>query len=160
MILLIFFFFFLLVIFCCFNFGGKFGGISLVFLLFLFFILSGLIKKLGILGRSRRKSFKSLRFIPAMVFHHFLSLDLIYNDVGWLPCLKVMLIGFLYVKTRLYICFSLGCYCFCYQLFIAVQLVIFWSITALIKSFKLLLKYVTTTNSVSIAAKLNFIKIN
>ena len=70
------------------------------FMLFHFLVLPGFIGRLGILGGSRHGSL-SLRFIPVMIFHYSLSLDLVCGSVGWSISLGDLLIGFLYVRTRL-----------------------------------------------------------
>ena len=80
------------------DFGGR-GRIPLGFVLFLLLVLPGFIGRLGILGRSRHGSL-SLGFVPAMIFHRFLSLDLVCGSVGRLISSGDLLIGLSYVRTR------------------------------------------------------------
>ena len=79
--------------------GGR-GGIPLGFVLFLLLVLPGLIGRLGILGGSRHGSL-SLGFVPAIIFHHSLSLDLVCGSVGRSISSGDLLIGLSYVGTRL-----------------------------------------------------------
>ena len=79
--------------------SGDRGGIPLGFVLLLFLVLSGLIRRLGILGRSRYRSL-SLGFVPAMIFHRFLSLDFVGGGVGRSIPSGDLLVGFLYVGTQ------------------------------------------------------------
>ena len=78
--------------------GGR-GGIPLGFVLFLLLVLPGFIGRLGLLGRSRRRSL-SLGFVPAIIFHCSLSLDLVCGSVGRLISSGDLLISLLYVGTR------------------------------------------------------------
>ena len=84
---------------CHVNSSSRIGRILLIFLLLLLFILSCLIKRIKILGKSRHRSLKSLRFIFSIAFYCFLGLDLVCGSVGWLTSLKTMLIGLSYIKT-------------------------------------------------------------
>ena len=78
--------------------GGR-GGIPLPFVLFLLLVLSGLMRRLRILGGSRHGSL-GLGFVPAMIFHRSLSLDLVCGSVGRMISSGDLLIGFSYVGTR------------------------------------------------------------
>ena len=75
------------------------GGILLGFVLLLFLVFSGLIKRLGILGRSGYGSL-SLRFVLAIIFHHSLGLNFVYSGVGRSIPSKDLLISLLYIRTR------------------------------------------------------------
>ena len=78
--------------------GGR-GRIPFGFVLFLLLVLPSLIGRLGILGGSRHGSL-SLGFVPAMIFHCSLSLDLVCGSVGRSISSKDLLIGLSYVGTR------------------------------------------------------------
>ena len=84
----------------CFVDSGGWRKIPLGFMLFLLLVFSGLIGRLGILGRSRYRNL-SLRSVPALVFHCSLSLDFVCGGVGQLILLGDLLVGLSYVKTRL-----------------------------------------------------------
>ena len=75
------------------------GGIPLSFVLLLFLVFSGLIGRLGILGKSRYGSL-SLGFVPAMIFYCSLSLDFVCGGVGRSIPLRDLLVSLLYVRTR------------------------------------------------------------
>ena len=79
--------------------GGR-GGIPLAFVLFLLLVCPGLIGRLGILGGSRHGSL-SLGFVPTIIFHCSLSLDLVSGIVGRSISSGDLLIGLSYVGTRL-----------------------------------------------------------
>ena len=98
---------------CFLDFGGRIGGIPLVFVLVLFFISLGLIKRLGILGRNRHRSL-SLGFVFAMIFYCSLSLEFVCSSVCQLAFLRNLLIDLLYIKTFSSTHFCLGFYRFCY----------------------------------------------
>lgn len=73
--------------------------ISLIFLLLLFLIHLGLIKKLKILDKSERRSFQSLKFVFAIDFYYFLIPNLMCSSMGRLTYLKTILINFLYIRS-------------------------------------------------------------
>ena len=78
--------------------GGR-SAILLGFVLFLLLVLPGLIGSLEILGGSRHRSL-GLGFVPAMIFHRSLSLDLVCDSVGRSISSGDLLIGLSYVGTR------------------------------------------------------------
>ena len=74
------------------------GRILFGFVLFLLHVLPGLIGRLGILSGSRHGSL-SLGFVPAMIVHCSLSLDLVCGSMGRLISSGDLLIGLSYVGT-------------------------------------------------------------
>ena len=79
--------------------GGRGGGVPLVFMLSPPPASPGLIRKLGILGRSGLESF-SLGLVPAMVFRCSLSLDLMGGGIGRSVLPETAQISFSYVGTQ------------------------------------------------------------
>ena len=84
--------------FCLIDSGGR-GRISLGFVLLLFLVLSGLIGRLGILDRSGYGSF-GLGFVPTMIFHRSLGLDLVCVGMSRSISSRDLVVGFSYIKTR------------------------------------------------------------
>ena len=78
--------------------SGSRGGILLGFVLLLLLVLPGLIRRPGILGRSGYESL-SLGFVPAMIFHHSLGLDLVCGGMGWSIPSKDLQVDLSYIKT-------------------------------------------------------------
>lgn len=102
---------FLILFSLAYNFGcidpgvwsGKIPGFLKIFLasiLLLFFVLPGLIGRLEILKRSGRRAL-SPGFVAAMIFHHFLGLDFVHDDVSGLTSLEVLEIRFSHIRTWL-----------------------------------------------------------
>ena len=84
------------------NRSGKilgFSKISLIFMLLLFLVISGLIRRLGILAGSGHKGLRSLGVIPAI--QRLLCLDLMSSGIGRSIPSETILVRLSYVKTRL-----------------------------------------------------------
>ena len=79
--------------------SGGWGEIPLGFVLLLLLVFPGLIGRPGILGRSGYGSL-SLRFVPAIIFHHSLGLDFVCGSVGRSISSGDLLVSFSYIKTR------------------------------------------------------------
>ena len=91
----------------------EFLGISLVFMLLLFLVFHSLIGRLGILSENKRRAL-SPGFVPAIIFHSFLGLDLVDSGMGRSLPLKTILVSLPHVKTRLWACLGLSSYNFYY----------------------------------------------
>ena len=98
---------------CFVNSGSQVGKILLGFVLFLLFVFPNLIGRLEILNESKHKSL-SFRFVLAIIFHRFLSLDFVYSNVRQSISTGDLLIGLSYIGTRSYARLGLGFYHFCY----------------------------------------------
>ena len=83
---------------CLVDSGGR-GRVPLGFVLLLFFILPGLIGRPGIRDKSGYGNL-GLGFVPAIIFHRSLGLDLVCGGVGRPISLGDLLVGLLYIKTR------------------------------------------------------------
>ena len=98
----------------------AFSVFSVSLALFFLLVVPGFIKRLLNLGGSRHESF-SLKLVFAIIFHHSLILDVVCDSMCRLIFSGDLLIGLSYVGSWSQVRFSLGSYCFCYQLFIIVQ---------------------------------------
>lgn len=156
----VFFVFFLLPIFLALTLVTKLVESYMFFYCFFFFILFDLIKKLKILGKNKCKSFKSFRFVTAMIFYYFLNLDLMCGSVDQLTSSKAMLISFLYVGTWLYTTLALTFTIFATSSLQSSNQVVSWFILALIKSFRSLSKVLIIINFVGIVAKSDCFRID
>ena len=78
--------------------GSRGGVFSLSFMLFLFFVLPGLIGRLEILGASKHRNL-GFGFVPAMIFHCSLGLDFVCGGVERSISLGDLLVSLPYIRT-------------------------------------------------------------
>lgn len=82
--------------------GGEilgFLGASLVLILLLILVFSGLMGRLRLLNGSRRGA-HSPGFVTAMIFHYSLGLDFVHGGVSKSTSLEDLYIGLSYIRTR------------------------------------------------------------